>query len=138
MSNIRIIPHSGNEIPYPNCVVVHTYPKPTDNSILLASVEHILADFNSEGRIDNAWPIHIVNAQPISHDQAMTLAMRYAEHNDVPVILVVQDALGNGDHNNNRLSVTATGTIVLGKDYHNSVTKQWNKDNTSVDDREVA
>ena len=121
MSNIKIIPHSGNEISHPNCVLVHTYPKPTDSSISLASVEHIVTDFDSEGRIENACLVKIVNEQPISYEQAVALAKRYAENRDVPVVLVVRDAVDNGDCETG-LWVTLTDTIVLNKDYHNSVT----------------
>ena len=127
MSDIKIIPHSGSELPHPNCLLVYTYPKPTDHSITLTTVEHILASFGPDGCIENVCPKRIVNAQPISHDAAMALAIDYAEDRSIPVILVVEDGPGNAEDDNG-LWVTATGTIVLSKDYHKSVIRPWRQE----------
>ncbi len=127
MPDIKIISHSGSEVSYPNCLLVHTYPEPKDHSITLTTVEHILSSFDPDGCLENVCPIRIVNAQPISHDEAMELAMHYAEDHSIPAILVVEDDPGDAEDKND-LGVTASGTIVLSKDYHKSVAKAWGQE----------
>ncbi len=136
MSDIKTISQSGNRIPILDCMVVRTYPKPTDDTVTLANIEH---------RFENAYPDDetvttrttrvIVDARPMSHEHAMDVATCYAKDNDIPVIIVMQDKDGL------RLTdsiILDADTVVLGEDYGVWVTKHCAKRNTGADDKEIA
>lgn len=91
-SNVRVIPRSGNEIPYPNCLVVEPYRDAARGDNLFASVEHFVEIENSSGF---PWRIVPVANDPLPFKDAMDLAMAYAQRQGVPVILVNHDSLSS-------------------------------------------
>ena len=91
-SGIKVVPRSGNEIPYPNCLVIDTS---SDSGTIMATVEHF-QESRTEGGFP--WKIEPVNDQPLPFDVAIDLATRYAEDNGVPVILVNQEGLSSDQH----------------------------------------
>ena len=133
MPEIKTISHSENALLYQNCVWVHTYPKPTDNSITLACIEHRFENANSDYDTDDSRATRvIVDAQPMSHERAMDLATYYAKDKGVPLILVTQDKGGV-----RVTDIVQTNTVVLDKNYPEWVKGHWDKNNVGVDKKNI-
>ena len=90
--NVQVVPRSGNEIPYPNCLVVEPYRTAAHGENLLASVEHFVETENPSGF---PWKIMPVANEALPFKDAMDLAMAYAQRQGVPVILVNHDSLSS-------------------------------------------
>jgi hypothetical protein len=90
--NVQVIPRSGNEIPYPNCLVVKPYRDTARGDNLFASVEHFVETRNPPGF---PWKIVPIANDPLPFKDAMELAMTYARRQGVPVILVNHDSLSS-------------------------------------------
>ena len=133
MPEVKTISHSENGLLYQNCVLVHTYLKPTDNSIALARIEHRFENANSDNDTDDFRTTHvIVDARPMSHEHAMDLATYYAKDKGVPLILVMQDKGGM-----RVTDIVQTNTVVLDEDYPEWVKEQWDKDDVGVGKEEI-
>lgn len=91
-TGVTVLPRSGNEIPYPNCLVVEPFRDAAQNDQLCASVEHFVEIQNPTGF---PWKITPVNNEPIGFKDAVELAMAYAQRHGVPVILVNHDDLSS-------------------------------------------
>jgi len=89
---VQVVPRSGNEIPYPNCLVVEPYRDVDCDDNLVASVEHFTETENPSGF---PWRIVPVNDDPLPFKKAMELAMAYAQRLNVPVILVNHDSMSS-------------------------------------------
>ncbi|NIW24367.1 MAG: hypothetical protein GWN29_07255 [Gammaproteobacteria bacterium] len=89
---VQVIPRSGNEIPYPNCLVVEPYRDAARGDNLFASVEHYAETENPSGF---PWKILPVTDDPQPFKNAMELAMAYAQRSGVPVILVNHDSMSS-------------------------------------------
>jgi len=92
--NVQVIPRSGNEIPYPNCLVVEPFRDAALGNNLLASVEHFVETENPSGF---PWKIVPINDDPLPFKKAMQLAMTYAQQQGVPVILVNHDSMSSAE-----------------------------------------
>jgi hypothetical protein len=90
--NVQVVPRSGNEIPYPNCLVVEPYRDAARGDNLFASVEHFVETENPSGF---PWRIVPVADEPQPFKAAMELAMAYAQRQGVPIILVNHDSLSS-------------------------------------------
>jgi hypothetical protein len=91
-AGVQVLPRTGNEIPYPNCLVVEPYRETTSGERLLASVEHFTEIENTNGF---PWKIVAVNNETLEFQDAMELALAYAKRRQVPVILVNHDSLSS-------------------------------------------
>ena len=80
LAEIQVRPYEFQQIEDPNYLKVHTYPRPTDRTVRLALVEWIA------GRSGDLACKRLVNRKPISHEDAMAYAKRFAEEFEVPVI----------------------------------------------------
>ncbi|HEX9877188.1 MAG TPA: hypothetical protein VGC50_11100 [Gammaproteobacteria bacterium] len=89
---VRVLQRSGNEIPYPNCLVVEPYRENDTGMELLATVEHFVQLKDPTGF---PWQISAVSRGPLSFEEAMNLAKAYADRKQVPIILVNHDALSS-------------------------------------------
>ena len=90
--NVQVVPRSGNEIPYPNCLVVEPYRDAARNDNLFATVEHFVETKDPSGF---PWKIVPVSDEPQTFKAAMDLAMAYAQRQGVPVILVNHDGMSS-------------------------------------------
>ena len=91
---MQVIPRSGNEISYPNCLVVDPYREAATGDQLLATVEHFIENRDQTGF---PWKILPVSEGAMSLKLAMDAALTYAQKNRVPVILVNHDDLSTDD-----------------------------------------
>ena len=133
MPEIKTISHSENELLYQNCMWVHTYLKPTDNSITLARIEHRFENANSDNDTDGFRTTRvIIDARPMSHEHAMDVATYYAKDKGVPLILVMQDKGGV-----RATDIVQTNTVVLDEDYPEWVKGHWDKNNVGVDKKRL-
>lgn len=64
---------------------VHTYPRPTDRTVRLTLIEWV-----ADGASDGSYK-RLVNRKPMSHDDAMAYAKRFAEKFEVPLIYQRED-----------------------------------------------
>ena len=92
--NVQVVPRTGNEIPYPNCLVVEPYRDAARDENLVASVEHFTETEDPSGF---PWRIVPVNDDPLPFKKAMELAMAYAQRQNVPVILVNHDSMSSAE-----------------------------------------
>jgi len=69
----------------PRYLKVHTYPRPTDRTVRLALIEWI------EGGATDVTYKRLISRKPMSHDDAMAYAKRFAEQFDVPLIYQRED-----------------------------------------------
>lgn len=87
--SIQIIPrYDESDINHPNCLVVAPFLDPAYGPILFANVEHYLENKSPTGF---PWEINLLTDQPLRLKDAVDTALRYAEDNNVPVILINQD-----------------------------------------------
>ena len=87
-----VLPRTGNEISYPNCLVVDTQPSAASGTTVLASIDHFV---EREGRGGFPWEIKQITDQMLPFSEAMDLAKQYAREHQVPVILVNQDGFSS-------------------------------------------
>ena len=71
----------------PDSIEVHTYPKPTDPSTRIASIQRTRVDAGSKSMVVT----DIVDRQPMSHADAMQRAIDFAQNHGVPVIFERKD-----------------------------------------------
>lgn len=88
-SRIRIRPFEFQPIEDASYLKVRTYPRPTDRSVRLGLIEWVTA------RTGPAGCRLLVNRKPMSHDDAMAYAKRFAEKFLVPVIYQREDDPAN-------------------------------------------
>ncbi len=87
--SIQIIPrYDESDINHPNCLVVAPFLDPAYGPILFANVEHYRESRSPTGF---PWEIVLLTENPLRLKDAVEVALRYAEDNDVPVILINQD-----------------------------------------------
>ena len=91
---IQIVTRYDDVITHPNCLVVAPYLDPAYGPILFANVEHYLENKNPTGF---PWEIILLTDNPLRLKDAVDTAMRYAEDNNVPVILINQDGFSTAD-----------------------------------------
>ncbi len=92
---IQIIPrYDESDITHPNCLVVAPHLDPEYGPILFANVEHYLENKDSTGF---PWEIVLLTEEPLRLKAAVDVALKYAEENDVPVILINQDGFSTAD-----------------------------------------
>ena len=91
---VVVLPRTGMEIPYPNCLVVEPFRDPAWGDELLATIEHFVAVEHPSGF---PWNITRVNENTLVLKDAIQEALAYAQRNDVPVILVNHDDLSTAD-----------------------------------------
>ena len=82
-SEIQILPFEFQPIKDASYLKVHTYPRPTDRTVRLALIEWIEDGYVTYQRL--------VNRKPMSHNDAMEYAKRFAEKFEVPVIYQRED-----------------------------------------------
>ena len=94
MGQLKIKPDldSGDTYTESNFLRVHTYVKTADSRRRVATIEHM---FNSDEQVDIGramWHIRtLVQAKPLSHEQAMDFGMRYAAAKKIPLIYERRD-----------------------------------------------
>jgi hypothetical protein len=106
MLDAKVIPWSGAEIHYSNCLVVNSHRDPPDGPTVLATVDHFVKQENQGGF---PWKILPVTEEPTSFRAAMDLAAKYAREQNVPVILVNPDGLSSDAEKQQ------TDTVILQK-----------------------
>lgn len=82
---IQIRPFEFQPIKDARYLKVRTYPRPTNRTVRLGLIEWV-----EGGRGDVAYKT-LVNRKPMSHDDAMAYAKRFAEKFEVPVIYQRED-----------------------------------------------
>lgn len=87
--SIQIIPRYDEcDINHPNCLVVAPFLDPAYGPFLFANVEHYLENKSPTGF---PWQIILLTDNPLRLKDAVDTALRYAEDNNVPMILINQD-----------------------------------------------
>jgi len=102
-SNVQIVPRSGNDIPYPNCLLVDPQRDPANNSIL-ATVDHFLQKPSDNGL---PWTIHNISEKPLPLNAALDMASRYAEANGIPIIMVNEEGMMSTEAEKSRTDTMA-------------------------------
>jgi hypothetical protein len=108
-AGVKVIPRSGQEIPYPNCLLIDPYRTSPESPTLLATVEHFVEERQATGF---PWKIRAIHDEVVTFKEAMDLALRYAEAKKIPIILVNQDGLSS------EAEKRQTDTTVLDMSYH--------------------
>ena len=83
--DIQVIPRYNDDISHPNCLIVDPYRKTAHGPTIMATVEHYLWKKDSTGF---PWTIVKLTAEALVLKAAMEAALKYAEDNNVPVILL--------------------------------------------------
>ena len=92
---VQIIPrYDESDITHPNCLVIAPYRDPSYGPLLFANVEHYLKSTDPTGF---PWEIILLTQEPLRLNAAVDLAVKYAEENDVPVILINQDGFSTAE-----------------------------------------
>ena len=85
--SVRVVADSSlAECQTPDYVRVRTYVAPEDDTVTLATIQRFIEKTDGED-----WKVRtLIEEQPMSPDEALGLATRYAERKNIP--LVVRDA----------------------------------------------
>ena len=87
---VRIVKEFSLEtVSEPDYVRVHVCPDPSDDTVMLATIERITAFGSREAALRKKAPCQVrplVVNQRMSEEDALALARRYAEHKNISVI----------------------------------------------------
>lgn len=88
--SVKVVSGGSSEEPTPerDYLHVHVHPSPDDDTVTLATIQRYVdrgGDIDSTG---STWRVRtLVADQPMSRDEAMGFATRYAERKKIPLVV---------------------------------------------------
>ena len=91
-TGVQLIPRYGDDISYPDCLVVAPFRKVKHGQTIMATVEHYKINPNADGF---PWTIRPVTVSPLELKVAVGEAMKFAKANGIPIVLLNQDGFSS-------------------------------------------
>ncbi len=84
---VTVKPWNEEDSRKPNCIDVHAYPQPTDETVTLVTVTA-----SAQTAADAVRWVNVVDREPMSLEEGMDRAREYAERSGIDLILWRDDS----------------------------------------------